>query len=204
MLNTTIATRTRPYTDPHPIPTIQADAIARRDEHFATRRTCIADMVRDNPQEPDEFYWTMVYDLEHAPTVTSRARLLEHGIIPVPPQELHDPTSLHDELWTIIEALSLVGIYLMNTGHLTDSDLYARLYYRILDEETRLMPPAAEAAEYIDCLHPMDLHHPLGKMLASRCGKMPNPTNRPYIRGPKFTMLVINSRDEHLPRPSFV
>lgn len=204
MLNTTIATRTRPYTDPHPIPTIQADAIARRDEHFATRRTCIADMVRDNPQEPDEFYWTMVYDLEHAPTVTSRARLLEHGIIPVPPHELPDPTSLHDELWTIIEALSLVGIYLMNTGHLTDSDLYARLYYRILDEETRLMPPAAEAAEYIDCLHPMDLHHPLGKMLADRCGKMPNPTSRPYIRGPKCTVpYTINSRDEHLPRPSF-
>ena len=204
MRNTAIATRTRPFTDPHPIPTIQADAIARRDEHFATRRTRIADLVRDNPQEPDEFYWTMVYDLEHAPTVTSRARLLEHGIIPVPPQELADPTSLHDELWTIIEALSLVGIYLMNTGHLTDSDLYARLYYRILDEETRLMPPAAEAAEYIDCLHPMDMHHPLGKMLTSRCGKMPNPTNRPYIRGPKFTMpYAINTRDEHLPRPSF-
>ena len=203
-MKTTIATRTRPYTDPHPIPTIQADAIARRDEHFATRRTRIADLVRDNPQEPDEFYWTMVYDLEHAPTVTSRARLLEHGIIPVPPQELAGAAILHDELWTIIEALSLVGIYLMNTGHLTDSDLYARLYYRILDEETRLMPPSSEAAEYIDCLHPMDMHHHLGKMLASRCGKMPNPTNRPYIRGPKFTMpYTLNSRDEHLPRPSF-
>lgn len=202
MPNTTIATRTRPFTDPHPISAIRADAIARRDEHFATRRNRIADLVRDNPQEPDEFYWTMVYDLEHAPTVTSRARLLEYGIIPVPPQELADPTSLHDELWTIIEALSLTGIYLMNTGHLTDSDLYARLYYRILDEETRLMPPASEAAEYIDCLHPMDLHHPLGKMLSPR-SPGPSPSG-PYLRGPKFTTpYTLNSRDEHLPRPSF-
>jgi hypothetical protein len=201
----TIATRIRPFTSPHPISTIQADAIANRDKLFAERKAAIARMMElsDDP-EPREFDFAMTYDLEQAPLITARARLLEAGIIPVPPQELADPTSLHDELWTIIEALSLVGIYLMNTGHLTDSDLYARLYYRILDEETRLMPPAAEAAEYIDCLHPMDLHHPLGKMLADRCGKMPNPTNRPYIRGPKFTMpYTINTRDEHLPRPSF-
>jgi len=211
-MNTTLATRTRPFTSPHPVANIQADAIARRDEHFAMRRTRIADLVRDNPQEPDEFYWTMVYDLEHAPTVTSRARLLEHGIIPVPPQELADPRDLHDELWTVIEALSLVGLFLMNTDHLTDRDLYCRLYYKILDEQTRLVPPASEAAEYIDCFHSMDVCYPvstrfnryLGKMLASRCGKMPEPTNRPYIRGPKFTMpYTINTRDEHLPRPSF-
>lgn len=200
----TIATRTRPFTDPHPISAIRADAIARRDEHFATRRTCIADMVRDNPQEPDEFYWTMVYDLEHAPTVTSRARLLEHGIIPVPPQELTDPTSLHDELWTIIEALSLTGIYLMNTGHLTDIDLYARLYYRILDEETRLMPPASEAAEYIDCLHPLDMDHPIGQKYAKKIGNgLPSSLDGTYKRGPQYVQPgKICERDTFLPRPS--
>lgn len=197
------ATRTRPYTSPHPIARLQANAIATRDQHFATRQTCIADMVRDNPQEPDEFYWTMVYDLEHAPTVTGRARLLEHGIIPVPPQELTDPTSLHDELWTVIEALSMVGIFLFNTNHLTDSDLYARLYYRILDEPTRLMPPAAEAAEFIDCLHPLDLDYPLGKLLLA-CAAAPSfQQNPPNKRGPVCsTPGVLQSRDSTLPAPT--
>jgi hypothetical protein len=204
-MNSTLAIRTRPYIDPHPTDSIKRDAIRDRDQHFATRKACIADMVRDNPQEPSEFYWTMVYDLEHAPTVTSRKRLLEHGIIPFPPQELPDPTSLHDELWTVIEALSLTGIYLLNTGHLTDGDLYARLYYRILDEETRLMPPSSEAAEYIDCLHPMDMHHPLGKMMTRREPDIsPTPTGKPYVRGPKCTVpYTLNDRDDYLPRPSW-
>jgi len=202
MPNTT-AVRTRPYTSPHPISRLQADAIALRDQHFATRRTCIADMLRDNPQEPDEFYWTMVYDLEHAPTVTARQRLLEHGIIPVPPQELSDHTSLHDELWTVIEALSMVGIFLFNTNHLTDSNLYARLYYKILDEPTRLMPPSSEAAEFIDCLHPLDLDYPLGKLLRS-CAVapsfQPNPTT---TRGPICsTPGILQCRDSTLPAPT--
>ena len=204
-MNSTIAIRTRPYIDPHPTASIKRDAIRDRDQHFATRKERIADLVRNNPKEPDEFYWTMVYDLEHAPTVTSRKRLLEHGIIPFPPQELPDPTSLHDELWTVIEALSLTGIYLLNTGHLTDGDLYARLFYRILDEETRLMPPSSEAAEYIDCLHPMDVAHPLGKMLANHEPDLsPTPAGKPYVRGPQYTTAyTINDRDDYLPRPSW-
>lgn len=203
MPNTAIATRTRPFTSPHPVANIQADAIARRDEHFAIRRTCIADLVRDNPQEPDEFYWTMVYDLEHAPTVTARARLLEHGIIPVPPQELTNDTDLHDELWTIIEGLSLVGLFLMNTDHLTDRDLYCRLYYKILDEQTRLMPPASEAAEYIDCFHSMDVGYPLSTRF-NRRGSPPARNPADYKRGPICATLgTLQNRDTHLPGSSF-
>lgn len=200
----TLATRIRPFTSPHPISTIQSDAIAKRDNLFAERKAAIARMMElsDDP-EPREFDFAMTYDLEQAPLVTGRARLLEAGIIPVPPQELADPTNLHDELWTVIEALSLCGIYLMNTGHLTDADLYARLYYRILDEETRLMPPSTEAAEYIDCLHPMDLSYPLGQMVLKKLNKIV-PTSEPYERGPRFTVpYTINTRDTFLPRPAW-
>jgi exopolyphosphatase/guanosine-5'-triphosphate,3'-diphosphate pyrophosphatase len=84
--------------------------------------------------------------------------LLEHRIVPVPPQDLVSDDDLHDELWTVIEALDASGVYLVNTEHMGDRDLYARLYYRILDEPTRCLPPDSEAAEYIDCLHPMDLN----------------------------------------------
>jgi len=67
------------------------------------------------------------------------------------------------------------------------------------------MPPSSEAAEYIDCLHPMDMHHPLGKMMSQREPDLsPTPTGRPYLRGPKCTVpYTLNDRDEHLPRPSW-
>ena len=109
---------------------------------------------------------------------------------------------LHDELWTIIEALSKSGIYLLNTDHLDDSNLYARLYYRILDEPCKMMPASLECAEYIDVLHPMDLDFPLAKRMTERDPIVPNLGE--YMRGPicAFTgELVV--RDAYIPRPSW-
>lgn len=200
----TIATRTRPFTSPHRIDKIRQHAIEMREEHFSTRQKCIDDMVRDNPTEPDRFYWTLVYDMEHAPNVTGRQRLLESGIIPVPPYELTNDDDLHDELWTVIEGMSLCGIYLINTGHMPDRDLYCRLYYRILDEPTRLMPPSSEACEYIDCLHPLDIDHPIGQKYAKKIGNgLPPSLDGTYKRGPQYVQPgKICERDTFLPRPS--
>jgi len=200
----TIATRTRPYASPHRITAIQQQAIEMREEHFSNRTKAIDDMARADPSA-DRFHWTLVYDLEKAPEVTGRQRLLECGIIPVPPYEMWLDADLHDELWTVIEALSLCGIYLLNTSHMPDRDLYCRLYYRILDEPTRLMPPSSEASEYIDCLHPLDMDHPIGKLYAKTLGDgMPQPSNKEYQRGPIMSGAgTINKRDMFLPRPSF-
>ena len=77
------ATRTRPYVDPHPITEIQKDAIDHRKKRFEERRKAIDELVsKSNSKKPDIMYWTMVYDLEMAPTITGRALLLESGIIP--------------------------------------------------------------------------------------------------------------------------
>jgi hypothetical protein len=202
-MNTTFATRTRPFTSPYPIDNIRSEAVASRDQRNRERAARIKSLVAAAPSDnKDEFYWTMIYDLEEAPTMTARSMLLEHGIIPVPPQELVTTADTHDELWTVIEALSRCGVFLINTNHLCDRDLYARLYYRILDEECRAMPPSTEASEYVDCLHPMDLQYPLGK-------QMPQLTSAPelqpagnYARGPEYNVIgAICDRDDHLPRP---
>ena len=202
-MNTTFATRTRPFTSPYPIDNIRSEAVASRDQRNRARAARIKSLVAAAPSDnKDEFYWTMIYDLEEAPTMTARSMLLEHGIIPVPPQELVTTSDLHDELWTVIEALSRCGVSLINTNHLCDRDLYSRLYYRILDEECRAMPPSTEAAEYVDCLHPMDLQYPIGK-------QMPQLTSAPvckpagtYARGPQYNVIgAICDRDDHLPRP---
>lgn len=200
------AARVRPYTSPHPVARLQAQAIEMRDAHFAARRAKITELMIEARKKSDsihdEFHWTLVYDMELAPEVTGRQRLLEQGIIPVPPQELTTDSDLHDELWTVIEGLANCGIYFINTGHMSDRDFYCRLYFRILEEQTKLMPPASEACEYIDCMHPLDLEHPISQRAMSRDNTFP-PNQGAYVRGPLFTKLgIINDRDYYLPRPS--
>ena len=202
-----IATRTRPYSSPIPTSRIQQHAIELRDEHFETRTRRIAELAASSADTNDIMYWSMVYDTTEAPNSTSRARLLEYGIIPVPPHELTTSLDVHDELWTIIEALAKAGMFLFHTNHLSDSDLYARLYYKILDEPTRMLPPASVCAEFIDCLHPLDQEHPSAQRI------YPDPTLQPsnsfydeavpaYIRGPVFTLTGPNVRDTYLPTPA--
>ena len=196
-----IATRTRPYTDPHPTTRIQEDALHRQRERIAERKRAISRLVAEAPADQKEiFHWTLVYDLEQAPLVTSRELLLTQGIIPCPPQELITDLDVHDELWTVVEAMAKTGIFLLNTDHMCDRDLYARLYFRILDEQTRGLPPASEACEYIDCLHPLDMDHPLGKQMLNR--KEPSRPND-YCRGPVCPLPgSLADRDRYLPRPS--
>ena len=201
-MTTTFASRTRPFTSPHPVKELQKDAVKRKKDFLKQRTADIDNLLKNNPGDQDKQYWSMVYDLEHSPPTTGRAQLLEFGIVPVPPQELTLNKELHDELWTIIEALSKGGIYLINTDHLDDTNLYARLYYRILDEPCRMMPPGLECAEYIDCLHPMDLDFPLARKMSER--EPPALNTGEYMRGPicAFTgELVV--RDAYIPRPSW-
>jgi hypothetical protein len=202
-MNTTFATRTRPFTSPYPIDNIRSEAVASRDQRNRARDARIKSLVASAPSHnKDEFYWTMIYDLEEAPTMTARSMLLEHGIIPVPPQELVTTADTHDELWTVIEALSCCGVFLINTNHLCDRDLYSRLYYRILDEECRAMPPSTEAAEYVDCLHPMDLQYPLGKQMPQLTSAPSSQSTGSYARGPEYNVIgAICDRDDYLPRP---
>lgn len=200
-MTSTFAVRTRPFTSPYPIDSLRADAVAHRKDYNKKRKAEIKRLISTAPSDKkEEFYWTMVYDLELAPTSTTRALLLEQGIIPVPPQELSS-VDMHDELWTIIEAMSNCGIFLLNTDHLSDRDLYCRLYYKILDESVRMMPPASEAAEFIDCLHSMDLEYPLGRALLSRGQAVPS--KAPYFRGPQVYSVPgqLGDRDAYLPKP---
>ena len=194
-----------------PVPEAQLDAMAAdvrraRAEHLAERSRRIDELVaqaKGDGNDPDRCFWSIHYDMECSPSTTGRAMLLEHRIVPVPPQDLPAPAELHDELWTVIEALAASGVFLLNTDHLADRDLYARLYYRILDEPTRLMPPQSEAAEYIDCLHPMDLHPgAVGDRLFRRLqrkGESP-PARGPGLRSPAFATSLCE-RDRWMPRP---
>ena len=164
----------------------------------------VADAVARG-EDGDRGHWTIVYDQEMAPPSTGRALILEHRIVPMPPQDLVDPDDLHDELWTVIEALAASGVYLVNTDHLADRDLYCRLYYRILDEPTRLMPPEAEAAEFIDCLHPLDIEvgrTALAVVRRNEAGPVVRAEGAGLRRGPGCGRALAD-RDRWLPVPAW-
>jgi hypothetical protein len=204
-VTTAFASRTRPFTSPHPIKQLKKEITELKKQRFYERDCRINQLVESaDSDNKDRMYWSMVYDLEEAPTVTGRQMILEHGIVPVPLQELSATADLHDELWTIIEALAKCGVYLINTNHLCDRDLYARLFYKILDEPCRMMPPASEAAEFIDCLHPMDVEYPLGQQVptfthADACAPK---KEDPYVRGPECNVIgKMCNRDSYLPKP---
>jgi hypothetical protein len=154
----------------------------------------------------------MVHDFELAPGTTGRATLLEHGLVPLPPQDLVDDEAVHDELWTVIEALASAQVFLLHTDHLTDRDLYARLYYRILDEPTRGLPPEAGGAEFIDVLHPLDVDcGGVGRRLRDRLDAMAGapraPGAGPGVRGPRCPAMrgcePPADRDRWLPHPGW-
>ena len=175
-------------------------------ESERTRRIdeLVAEAMR-NGEDASRNHWSCLYDSELAPCTTGRAMLLEHRIVPFPPQDLQSTDDLHDELWTVIEGLAASGVFLLHTDHMGDRDLYCRLYYRILDEPTRLLPPSAEGAEFIDCLHPMDLEPGMvGHRLVARIelGEGLEPVREVGVRGPAYAVPLAD-RDRWLPRPAW-
>ena len=195
--------RQRVFTYPRDLTDIVIEANEMRMARHAKRSEHLEQFLGTE----DYFTEMMNYDLELAPNVTGRELLLCHGIVPVPPQELKTPLVLHDELWTVIEALALNGVFLLNTDHLSDSELYARMYYAILNESTRAVPPSDQCSEFIDIAHPMDLEFPKYKAMVARDGQHmgPNATKRTskYERGMVYiTVTTIAERDRSLPKPS--
>jgi hypothetical protein len=78
------------------------------------------------------------YDFERAPKTTNWAQLEMIGIEP--------STST---IMEIAEGLALWCIYLTDTLHLTDDQLRGRLLTEVLTEPVSMLPPNAEATEFI-------------------------------------------------------
>lgn len=91
------------------------------------------------PQEhPLYLRCAIEYDFERAPKTTNWAQLEMIGIEP--------STST---IMEIAEGLALWCIYLTDTNHLTDDQLRGRLLTEILNEPVPMLPPNAEATEFI-------------------------------------------------------
>lgn len=92
-----------------------------------------------------------VYAIESEPCVTYAHQLISRGI-PLP-----DPDSLNDKqlsgkLWEVIDGLAGLRVFLENTGHLTDRDLYRKLWEDCLNEFTWDMSHCTNGAMHLDLI----------------------------------------------------
>jgi hypothetical protein len=98
-----------------------------------------------------EQFWQRVIDAETAPTTTLVKELSAIGVDLPDPDGLDDE-ALHTALWTIIEALGTLHVYLDQTDHLSDRELYTTLLRDILPEEMDALDVDDSSAWHIDIL----------------------------------------------------
>lgn len=103
----------------------------------------------DVPGDLEEEFLRRVLEYENAQPITLLQLLANAGLTVPSPEDLDD----HDltlKLWEVIERMSSLGAYLLNTNHLSDRELYEHLYTEELREEATLFPENPSFAFMID------------------------------------------------------
>ncbi len=101
--------------------------------------------------ELEEKFLEHVLAFEGADEVPLFDELVKRGIS-LPPAEDLDDAQLSARLWEVIQAMSLLGHYLYHTDHLSDRELYVRLWTDTLREPTAVLPANSNYACHIDLL----------------------------------------------------
>ena len=86
------------------------------------------------PLDVQESFWRRVVETEEAPT-TTLTRELEALGVPLPAPDSLDDEQTQSALWIVIDALSGLHVYLEQTDHLSDRELYRLLIEELLPEE---------------------------------------------------------------------
>ena len=80
-------------------------------------------------------FWENVVAYERAPKTSNFEQLLARGVELPPPDRLGD-AEVHAKLWEVIRGLADLRVYLSHTDHLSDRELYDRLWSELLREVT--------------------------------------------------------------------
>lgn len=104
--------------------------------------------MEDTPPEVEEGFWKHVVDYEKAPWTTNFKQLEEAGI-ELPAPETLDDEQLTKKLWEVIHGLALLRVFLDDTDHLSDRELYTDLWSDLLREEVKAVPPDPDGAWHL-------------------------------------------------------
>lgn len=103
----------------------------------------------DCPPEVAAQFWQNVAAYEQAP-LTTHFRQLEEAEVELPDPEAMDDRRLTAKLWEVIEALARLRVFLSQTNHLSDRELYTLLWHDLLREQVKNMPLDESFAWHID------------------------------------------------------
>jgi hypothetical protein len=158
----------------------------KRSERRAAIEALVA-KAKEKGRPSERIVAAIVYDSEHARWTTNCKQLLEIGIEVPPPEALSDE-DISVALKMLIDGLALLGIYLSQTDHLGDRDLYTQLATKVIEEAVRDVPPNDDMSEFID----MSAVRPSGRV----DGDGDDTDDAPPKDFPK-----VSDRDATLPRP---
>ncbi|HET9284711.1 MAG TPA: hypothetical protein VFR24_22400 [Candidatus Angelobacter sp.] len=132
------------------IPEENIDALKRRAAELCGGQMQTGSLD-DCPVEVEEDFWKYVVEYEEAPWTTHFQQLENAGVSLPSPDSLNDE-ALTAKLWEIIQKLALLRVFISQTDHLSDRELYTHLCTESLREETKAMPMAANSAWHIEML----------------------------------------------------
>ncbi|HLW52061.1 MAG TPA: hypothetical protein VKW06_04385 [Candidatus Angelobacter sp.] len=132
------------------IPENNIEALKRRAEELCGGQMEIGNLD-DCPSEVEEAFWKQLVDYEEAPWTTNFQQLENAGVSLPPPDSLRDE-ELTAKLWEVIQKLALLHVFIEQTDHLSDRELYIHLWTDSLREETKALPLAANSACHVQIL----------------------------------------------------
>jgi hypothetical protein len=88
------------------------------------------------PPEVEEGFWKYVVEYEEAPWTTHFQQLERAGVSLPAPETLNDQ-EVTAKLWEVINKLAQLRVFLEDTDHLSDRELYTTLWSDELREETK-------------------------------------------------------------------
>jgi hypothetical protein len=104
---------------------------------------------KECPPEVSAQFWMSVAAYEQVPS-TTHFQLLEESGIELPAPEYLDDRRLTAKLWEVIEALARLRVFLSQTDHLSDRELYTLLWRELLREPVKDMALDNSSAWHID------------------------------------------------------
>lgn len=88
------------------------------------------------PDYVEEAFLEYLLLVEKAPRTSYAKILIKDGVFLPSPDSLKTRERLHSKLWQVIRGLGRRGVYLCNTDHVSDRELYSLLWYRYLNDST--------------------------------------------------------------------
>jgi hypothetical protein len=109
------------------------------------------DSLDDCPSDVEEAFWEQLVNYEEAPSMACFHQLEIAGVLLPPPDSLQDE-ELTAKVWEVINMLALLRVFLEETDHLSDRELYTHLWTDILREEMKALPLPVNSAYHVQML----------------------------------------------------